>query len=56
MPTFKCSDIGLKCGFSIQTSSEDELMKHVANHAKWAHKMDPLPSETVEKVKKAIKK
>jgi predicted small metal-binding protein len=55
MNSFKCSDIGMKCGFTIQSDSKDELMKHIANHAKWAHKLDPIPKETLESVKKAIK-
>jgi predicted small metal-binding protein len=55
MASFKCSDIGLDCGFTIKVGSQEELLKHVANHAKWAHDMDPIPSETLETVKKAVK-
>jgi predicted small metal-binding protein len=55
MASFKCSDIGLECGFAIETASKDELLKHVVNHAKWAHNMDPIPNETLETVKKAVK-
>ena len=55
MPKFKCSDIGMDCGFKIQTNTEKELMNHIGNHAKWAHNMDTIPAKTLESVKKAIK-
>ncbi|MFW9829874.1 MAG: DUF1059 domain-containing protein [Candidatus Thorarchaeota archaeon] len=56
MSKFKCADIGMDCGFKIQTNNETELMKHFGNHAKWAHNMNIIPPETLESVKKAIKK
>ena len=56
MVKFNCSDTGMDCGFKIETRTEDELLKHIANHAKWAHNLDPIPSETLESVKKVIKK
>jgi predicted small metal-binding protein len=56
MPSFKCADIGLKCNFSTKAATEQELMKKIAEHAKKNHKMDPIPAETLAKVKKAIKK
>jgi predicted small metal-binding protein len=55
MSKFKCSDIGMDCGFKIQAENEEELMNHIGNHAKWAHKMETIPPETLESVKKAIK-
>lgn len=55
MPKFKCADIGMECGFKIQTKTQDEIMNHIANHAKWAHNMDTIPNDTLESVKKAIK-
>ncbi|MFW9874086.1 MAG: DUF1059 domain-containing protein [Candidatus Thorarchaeota archaeon] len=55
MPKFKCANIGMDCGFKIQAGNETELMKHIGNHAKWAHNMDTIPPETLENVKKAIK-
>ena len=56
MPSFKCSDIGMKCSFSTTAATEAELLKKIAVHAKAAHKMDPIPAATMVKVKKAIKK
>ncbi len=56
MPSFKCKDIGMKCGFTAKAKTEDELMKLIAGHAKSAHNLDPIPPETMDKIKKAIKK
>ncbi|MFX1496935.1 MAG: DUF1059 domain-containing protein [Promethearchaeota archaeon] len=56
MPKFACADVGIDCGFKVEAGTENELMKHIGNHAKWAHNMDPIPTETLNAVKKAIKK
>ena len=47
--------IGMDCGFKIKTNTEQEIMNHIGNHAKGAHKMDTIPPETLESVKNAIK-
>ena len=52
---FACKDIGMDCGFKASASSELELMPKIVQHAKEAHKLDPIPAETVQKVKAAIK-
>ncbi len=52
---FACKDIGMSCGFKASAKTEAELMPKIAQHAKEAHKMDPIPPETVQKVKAAIK-
>jgi predicted small metal-binding protein len=56
MAKFKCKDIGMKCGFEVQDEDEKELMKIVALHAENTHGMKEVPPETLEKIKKAIKK
>jgi len=55
-PTFKCKDIGMKCDFTAQGKTEDELMKKISAHAASAHGMKTVPPETMKKIKKAIKK
>ena len=30
MPSFKCKDIGMSCGFEVMAKTEDELMKKIA--------------------------
>jgi len=56
MVSFKCADIGMKCGFEVKDEDEDELMKIVELHAKNTHKMNEIPADTKEKIRKAIKK
>jgi predicted small metal-binding protein len=56
MPSFKCKDIGMSCGFEASAKTEDELMKKIAEHASKAHNMKTIPPDVMDKVKKAIKK
>jgi predicted small metal-binding protein len=53
MPSFKC--IAKNCPFETSAPTEAELMKKIAEHAKTAHNMDPIPPDTMAKVKAAIK-
>jgi predicted small metal-binding protein len=56
MPSFRCRDIGMSCGFETTAKTEDELMKKIAEHASKAHKMKTISPDVMSKVKKAIKK
>jgi len=56
MPSFVCKDIGMDCKFETTAPAEAELMKKIAEHAKSAHKLDPIPPDVMAKVKAAIKK
>lgn len=56
MPSFVCKDLGMDCGFKANAPTEAELMKKIAEHAKSAHKIDPVTPDLVEKIKKVIKK
>jgi predicted small metal-binding protein len=56
MPPFKCKDVGMKCKFEVKTENQDELMPIIALHAEKSHNMKQVPPETIEKIKKAIKK
>jgi predicted small metal-binding protein len=56
MASFKCKDMGMKCGFEVKDENQDEMMEIIALHAKKSHNMTQLPPDMVEKVKKAIKK
>ncbi|MEM0441147.1 MAG: DUF1059 domain-containing protein [Candidatus Caldarchaeum sp.] len=56
MPSFSCKDVMPNCSFEIKNaSSMDELMTLLTAHAKHAHKIEKIPSDVLEKVKKAIK-
>jgi predicted small metal-binding protein len=56
MPSFKCKDAGMACPFEASAPTEAQLMEKIAKHAKEAHGMKTIPSDMMEKVKKAIKK
>ena len=56
MASFKCKDLGMKCGFEVKDENQDELMKIIAVHAETTHNMKEFPPDMVEKIKKAIKK
>jgi predicted small metal-binding protein len=56
MPSFVCRDLGMDCPFEAKAPTEAELMKKIAEHAKNVHKIDPVPADLAEKIKKVIKK
>ncbi len=57
MASFKCKDMGMKCGFEVKDESQDELMQMITLHADKTHNLkQPFPAEMQEKLKKVIKK
>ncbi len=56
MASFKCKDIGMQCGFEVNTPNADEILPIVAIHAEKTHGMKEVDPGTIEKIKKAIKK
>jgi predicted small metal-binding protein len=54
MPSFKCKDIGMACGFEATAKTEDELIKKIAEHANKAHNMKTIPPDVMAKVREAI--
>jgi predicted small metal-binding protein len=52
---FKCSDIGLNCGYEATASTTEQLMPQIAAHAKSAHGMIEVPKEIMAKINAAIK-
>ncbi len=55
MPSIKCKDIGMQCGFEVKDEDKDELLQILALHAEKTHKLKQIPPDLMEKVKKAIK-
>ena len=55
MPSFKCKDIGLSCGFEAKANTRDELMGKISKHASSAHNMTTISTETMNAIKGAIK-
>lgn len=53
--SISCRDAGQDCDFAVTTSTEDELMQHVAAHASASHPDMELTPETVSQVKGLIK-
>ncbi|WP_010917500.1 DUF1059 domain-containing protein [Thermoplasma volcanium] len=53
---FKCSDIGMNCGFEASAKSIDELMPKIVEHAKTAHNITEINEDLKNKVTSAIKK
>ncbi len=56
MPSIKCKDIGMKCGFEVKDEDRDEMMQILALHAAKTHNMKEIPPDVMAKVQKAIKK
>ncbi len=56
MPSIKCKDIGMKCGFELKDENQDELMQILALHAEKTHNIKTISPEVMQKIQKAIKK
>ena len=50
----KCGDVVPGCNVELRGSSEDEVLKKAAEHAKTAHNMQNIPPDVLSKVKGAI--
>ncbi len=56
MPSFKCKDVGMKCGFEIKDESEKEMMQMINEHALQTHGIKEPSPDLQERIKKAVKK
>ncbi len=56
MASFKCKDIGMKCGFEVKDENRDELMSLIATHADKTHNIKQVSPEMQAQLQKAIKK
>ena len=52
---FRCRDLGLDCNAVLRASTEEEVLKQAAEHAKAVHNMEKIPPEVVTKVRAAIR-
>jgi predicted small metal-binding protein len=55
MPEFKCSDIGMQCGFKTQAPSREEILLKIGMHAAKAHDMNEVPENVLKAIQNAIK-
>jgi predicted small metal-binding protein len=53
--TFKCSDIGLQCGFTARAENKDALMAQIKAHAAQAHNMVTIDESTMAKIHAAVR-
>jgi len=50
-----CTDIFRGCAAEVHADSEDEVMRHAAEHARDTHGLTTIDDETAEKVRAAIR-
>src|SRR5215813_6980432 len=51
----RCRDVGMDCGFVMQADTEEEILQHVAAHARMVHYMQEMPAEVMTAVRVAIR-
>ena len=54
MKQFRCGDIVPGCETRIEAESEQQILEHVAKHARESHGMDEVPPEVEDKIRSAI--
>jgi predicted small metal-binding protein len=54
MKEFRCGEIVAGCDWTIEGESDDEILEHVAEHAREAHGMDEVPPEVQDRVRGLI--
>lgn len=55
MPSFKCADIGMQCGFEIKAPTKEEILLNVGMHASKVHNMESMPQDVLNSINRAIK-
>ena len=54
MKEFRCGQLVPGCEARFEAESEEEILRHVAGHAREAHGMDEVPPEVVDQVRATI--
>ncbi len=54
MKEFRCGELVPGCGAAFSAESEEEILEHVAVHAREEHGMDEVPPEVVDKILASI--
>ncbi|HWA56276.1 MAG TPA: DUF1059 domain-containing protein [Gemmatimonadales bacterium] len=52
---FGCGDVVAGCRFTVTGDNEEEILRHVAEHAAAAHGLTEVTPELVARVKAAIR-
>lgn len=54
MKEFRCGTLVPGCGAAFHGNTEDEILQHIAAHARDEHGMDEVPPEVVDKILASI--
>ena len=54
MKQFACGAVVPGCAAAFQGTSDDDVLAQVAEHARDAHAIDPVPAELVDQVRSLI--
>jgi predicted small metal-binding protein len=55
MPSIKCRDLGMDCGFEVTDENREEMMQVLLLHAEKTHNIKVVPPDIMHKIQKAIK-
>jgi len=55
MPSFKCADIGMSCGFEATEDTREKLLKRIAKHTSKVHNITTISPDLMDQITKAIK-
>ena len=50
-----CRDLGPDCNFVARGQNENDVMRQVADHARTAHGIDPVPPDLAQKAQASIR-
>jgi predicted small metal-binding protein len=52
--SFGCRDIGVDCDYRAHADTQEELMEHIAAHAREVHGFESIAPEMLEQIHGAI--
>jgi predicted small metal-binding protein len=55
MKELQCKDVGFACDAVVRADTEEEVLRQGAEHARTAHGLTTLDSETVAKIRSKIR-
>lgn len=56
MPSLKCRDMGMNCGFEVKDENRDEMMQIISLHAEKTHGIKaPFSADMQRQLQQAIK-
>lgn len=54
MKQFRCGEVVPGCEWTIEGESDEQILEHVAEHARDEHGMDEVPPEVQDRVRSLI--